>query len=165
MGNRMSMLKYYGCFIVVILLVGGALIGVALGTIPFFEPVVAWLRSFIAYSPIVPIVRKILVALGSLIILSAIAFKLKMRKQKRWLRDYDSDVLALRCFTLLLIIVPFTCNVLATYTYCDFYFLQCSVSLLFFVTGSLVSIRAKRYRYIFYYFILFIALGGLVPPS
>ena len=125
----------------------------------------AAIGHFIAYSPIVPIVRKILVALGSLIILSAIALKLKMRKQKRWLRDYDSDVLALRCFTLLLIIVPFTCNVLATYTYCDFYFLQCSVSLLFFVTGSLVSIRAKRYRYIFYYFILFIALGGLVPPS
>jgi len=125
----------------------------------------AAIGHFIAYSPIVPIVRKILVALGSLIILSAIAFKLKMRKQKRWLRDYDSDVLALRCFTLLLIIVPFTCNVLATYTCCDFYFLQCSVSLLFFVTGSLVSIRAKRYRYIFYYFILFIALGGLVPPS
>ena len=125
----------------------------------------AAIGRFIAYSPIVPIVRKSLVALGSLIILSAIAFKLKMRKQKRWLRDYDSDVLALRCFTLLLIIVPFTCNVLAIYTYCDFYFLQCSISLLFFMTGSLVAIRAKRYRYIFYYFILFIALGGLVPPS
>jgi hypothetical protein len=125
----------------------------------------AAIGHFIAYSPIVPIVRKILVALGSVIILSAIALMLKVRKQKRWLRDCDSDVLALRCFTLLLITIPFACNVLATYTYCDFYFLQCSVSLLFFVTGSLVSIRAKRYRYIFYYFILFIALGGLVPPS
>ena len=125
----------------------------------------AAIGHFIEYSPIVPIVRKILVALGSLIILSAIALKLKMRKQKRRLRDCDSDVLALRCFTLLLITIPFACNVLATYTYCDFYFLQCSVSLLFFVTGSLVSIRAKRYRYIFYYFILFITLGGLVPPS
>lgn len=120
---------------------------------------------FIAYSPIVPVVRKMLVAFGSLIVLSAIVIKLKMQKQKRLLRNCDSDVSALRYFTLLLIIVPFVCNVLAIYTYCDFYFLQCSISLLFFVTGSLVAIRAKRYRYILFYFILFIALGGLVPPS
>ena len=162
MGNQMSILKYYGCFIAVILLVGGALIGVALGTIPFPELVVAWLRSFIAYSPAVPIVRKSLIVSGCAMIVIAGIYWMMARYCGRRTLELMSDHSALGFFLIALIVVPFSCFELSGITGCYFFQFQGAASFVLFAAGSIVAVRTRRYRYIAYYLVLFLLLGGLV---
>ena len=165
MGNRMSMLKYYGCFIVVILLGGVALVGVALGTIPFSEPVIAWLRSFIVYSPAVPAVRKALIVSGSAMIVIAGIYWMLARSCGRRTLELMSDHSALGFFLAALFVVPFSCFELSAMTGCYFFQFQGAASFVLFAAGSVVAVRTRRYRYIAFYLVLFLLLGGLVPPT
>ena len=48
-------------------------------------------------------------------------------------------------------------------TYCDFWQLQQFIAVLLSFTGSVVEVRMRHYRYVLYYIILFLLIGGLIP--
>jgi len=75
------------------------------------------------------------------------------------------DLKALPFFLVASFLVPFACLELGVATYCDFRAFQCSASFTLFLSGSLVALRAKRYRYILYYLVSFLFMGSLFPPT
>ena len=123
------------------------------------------IRDFIAYSPSVPVVRKILMGCGGMMIVIAVMYGLAAWFLKRRVAVIVSDITALKCFLAALFLIPLICFMLAATASCDFWPFQFSASLMLFMVGSLVAIRTRRHRYIFYYFMQLLLLGGLAPPS
>ena len=121
--------------------------------------------DFIAYSPRVPIVRKVSIGSGCVIVAIAFVYGAISRLRSVKVVVVMSDETALVFFLVMLIHVPFLCWSLASITHCDFWQFQSSACFLALVVGSLVAVRTKRYRYILYYAILFLLLGGIIPPA
>ena len=126
---------------------------------------VAWLSDFILYGSQVPILRKILVGFGVSVIAIAIAYRLAARRLNKRVIIVVSDAEALPLFLVAMILVPMLCFGLSAATRCDFLDFQGGASLTLFIEGSIVAVRVKKWRYVFYYFALLLLLGGLVPPT
>ncbi|MBR2837820.1 MAG: hypothetical protein IKE55_03470 [Kiritimatiellae bacterium] len=123
------------------------------------------IRDFIAYSPWVPIVRKMSLGSGCAIVAIAIAYGTISKLRSSKVVVVMSDEAALFPLIVVLIDVPLLCCELAVITYCDFWQLQQSVAFVLSFTGSLVAVRSKHYRYVLYYIILFLLFAGLIPPA
>ena len=121
------------------------------------------LGKFIAYNQFVPMLRLLCVIIGCTFICFAIV--IKVIASNRSSCNLVTDACALKCFLVALTIVPLFCFEMAVFTVCDFWQFQCSASFVLFLSGSVVALRVKRYRYIIYYFILFLLFGGLIPPA
>ena len=122
-------------------------------------------RDFIAYSSLVPIVRKILIGSGCAIVAMAFAYGVISKHCSTKVVIVMSDETALFSFIVMLIDVPLLCYELAAITHCDFWQLQQSVALVLSFTGGLVAVRSKHYRYVLYYILLYLLLGGMIPPT
>ena len=123
------------------------------------------IRDFIAYSPWVPIVRKMSLGSGCAIVAIAITYGTISKLRSSKVVVVMSDEAALFPLIVVLIDVPLLCCELAVITYCDFWQLQQSVAFVLSFTGSLVAVRSKHYRYVLYYIILFLLFAGLIPPA
>lgn len=121
------------------------------------------LGNFIAYSQFVPTFRLVCVIIGCALICCAIIIKILASNRSSC--NLVTDACALKCFLVALIIVPLSCFEMAVITFCDFWQFQCYASFVLFLSGSVIALRVKRYRYIIYYFILFLLFGGLIPPT
>ena len=122
-------------------------------------------RDFIAYSPWVPIVRKISIGSGCAIVAIAVAYGAICKLRYAKIVVVMSDDTALFFFLVMLVGVTLLCFELASVTHCDFWQLQQSVAFVLSFTGGLVAVRTKRYRYVLYYILLFLLLGGIIPPT
>ena len=123
------------------------------------------ISRFIAYSPSVPMIRKVLVLSGMFVVLGAIVAGLVQKLRDKTQCCIASDKIALRCLLVAQFLIPFSCFMLASQTQCDILCFQSSAALLLLVTGSIVAVRSRMYRYIIYHLLVFILVGGLVPPS
>lgn len=123
------------------------------------------LRDFIAYSPCVPFIRKQLMVLGSVIM--AIAFIYGVISRLRHVEGLVvmSDKSALLFLLIIMIDTPLLCWGLAAITFCDFWQLQQSVCCIALIEGIVIAVRTKHYRYVLYYFILFLLFGGIAPAT
>ena len=122
-------------------------------------------RDFIAYSSLVPIVRNILIGSGCAIVAMAFAYGVISKLYSTKVVIVMSDETALFLFIVMLIDVPLLCYELAAITYCDFWQLQQSVAFVLSFTGGLVAVRSKHCRYVLYYIVLYLLLGGIIPPT
>lgn len=123
------------------------------------------MSEFIAYSPWVPTVRKILFVLGSAVVI--MAFSYFMISKFFAVKDVVvmSDRAALFFFLIMLVEVPLLCFGLVSITHCDFWQLQQASSCVIMVMGIVVAVRVQQWRYVFYYVILFLLFGGTSPPT
>lgn len=122
-------------------------------------------RDFIAYSPWVPIVRKISLGSGCAIVAIAIAYGTISKLCSTKVVVVMSDKTSLFFFIVMLTDVTLLGYELASITCCDFWQLQQSVAFVLSFTGCLVAVRSKHYRYVLYFIILFLLLGGVIPPT
>ena len=121
-------------------------------------------RDFIAYSPCVPFVRKQLMVLGSAIMAMAFIYGAISRLRHVEVLVVMSDKSAPLFLLIIMIDTPLLFWGLASITYCDFWQLQQSVSCIALIEGIVIAVRTKHYRYVLYYFILFL-FGGIAPTT
>ncbi len=121
-------------------------------------------RDFIAYSPCVPFVRKQLMVLGSAIMAMAFIYGAISRLRHVEVLVVMSDKSAPLFLLIIMIDTPLLFWGLASITYCDFWQLQQSVSCIALIEGIVIAVRTKHYRYVLYYFILFL-FGGIAPAT
>ena len=121
--------------------------------------------DFIAYSPFVPFVRKLLIVFGSVIVAMAFTYGTISRLRHVEGLVVMSDKAALLFLLVIMIDIPLLCWGLASITFCDFWQLQQSVCCVTLIEGVVVAVRTKHYRYILYYSILFLLLVGIVPAT
>ena len=122
------------------------------------------LRDFIAYSPCVPFVRKQLMVLGSAIMAMAFIYGAISRLRHVEVLVVMSDKSAPLFLLIIMIDTPLLFWGLASITYCDFWQLQQSVSCIALIEVIVIAVRTKHYRYVLYYFILFL-FGGIAPTT
>jgi len=151
--------RHYGCTTAIVLL---AIVAFAW---PWFDVGGHCLGHFIAYSPAVPVVRKVLVALGSAMVIFAASWWIAARFRGKCVPLLMPDIKSLPLFLFTSFLIPFTCLELAVATNCDFRAIQCSASFVISLLGSLVAARTKRYRYILYYLVMFLLMGSFFPPT
>ena len=121
------------------------------------------LGYFIAYSPSVSFVRKQLIVFGSVIMAMAVIYGTISRLRHVEGLVVMSDKAALLFLLIIMIDTPLLCWGLASITFCDFWQLQQSVCCVALIEGVVIAVRIKHYRYILYYSILFLLLGGTAP--
>ena len=127
--------------------------------------VMTGISEFIAYSPAVPIVRLSFIMLGSLVVVAAFVYWWTCRICNRPVIVYAPDHVVLPVILAAMILVPFLCYALASATRCEFWQFQHGVSFALMVTGCFFSVRTRRFRYILYYLISYLLLGGTCPPT
>ncbi len=129
----------------------------------FFSVPIQNLCEFIAGTNSAHVVRKIVVLGGIVMIAISSLYALNAVIRKRHVAVIASDADALTFFLYALPVLSLSCFSISASTHCDFLMLQSATSLFLFLYGSIVAIRAKRYRYIVYYFLEFALLSGLAP--
>ena len=122
------------------------------------------IREFMFYDSQVSIVRTALMVIGGMIIVAAVAFAVS-----RWIshRKCDLDILsdraALRGFAVAMLLALVFCMTLMSIVECDAMPLQAGAMSCLALFGSLVAIRAKRKRWIIFYFLIWMLAGTLAP--